>query len=337
MIDGISLRTSLSDLKPFRIPGRPSRYFSVPGILSIGPGGESPAAVFYTVNDQAPADLNLGPDGARLAGTGDFVADIPWNHLRQGSNVFCLTARWADGSIRTFEQSFVYHQSDLPEGSLAFNFRGRSLPGEAGALAVDGLWKCRMDGLSPEHPGYDRLVALGDVGMRDYTVLADLTLHGFAVDAPGYPEAMGPGVGILLRWTGHHPDGRSPMREWRPIGALAWYRYGRDAADTVRDYRLQLMGGRMKDDVRSEPIAEDVSGRKLPFGIPLTFKADVWSMGPGPARYRLKVWPTGTPEPSRWDLEGFGMQGEAETGSALIVLHYAEATIHGAEIIRRTE
>jgi len=265
------------------------------------------------------------------------VADIPWENLKQGTNSFCLLVSYGGRLIESFEQSFKYFNEIVTVETLNFCFRGKRLPGEIGALSVDGLWRRQVDGVSPLQPGYDRIIALGDMSLTDYTVTAEITIHGFTIEAPGYPTEMGPGVGILVRWTGHYPDGCSPSREWRPIGALGWYRYGRDEADTVRDYRLQLLGGRIKEDTRSEPIAEDVSGKKLPFGIPQTFKIDIKSSGTGPALYRFKVWQTGTEEPSGWDLEGFGLNGEAQNGAVLIVLHYAEATIHNVSIIRRSE
>jgi len=277
-------------------------------------------------------ELTLGPDQFRLAGRGDFVADIPWESVHQGINQLVFKLEYKGGESFSIQQSFNLELKPFAGTKHLFDFSTGALPGTVGALTLDGCWTNGPGGIKPAVPGYDRLIAFGDTGIRDCTVRAEMTIHGFAYDAPGYPEAMGPGAGFLLRWTGHHPDSRSPSTEWRPIGVLAWYRYGRDKADKVRDYRLQLLGGRMKADNTSEPLAEDCSGRKLELGVSHTYLIDSTTMAGQTTRYRLKVWKTGTPEPATWDLEGEGLSGEAATGSVLFVLHYAQATLHRLSI-----
>jgi hypothetical protein len=372
------------------IQGRPSAFFSVPGrasqdrispecrkerpaetdhaCASLAPaeGLASAEGLAWSLNGSPPRRLALGPDGARLVGAGDFVADIPWSELRPNANELVFLAIGGDEAgargrlIASY--SFRYDPLPFPELPALYDFESGSHPptlGAApldapplgsptrgdresqapakgalscGALPVDGEWLRDSGGISPTRMGYDRLLAFGDLSLRDYRLRAEITMRGFAEDSPGYPEAMGPGLGFLLRWTGHHPDGLSPFREWRPIGALGWYRYGRDKVDTVRDFRLQLLGGRMKADTLSEAIAEDRSGRKLQMGIRYAFLLEVDGRKEYPARYGLKVWEAGKPEPEGWDLAGAGLPGEAQSGSALFVLHYADAILHSVSL-----
>ncbi len=386
---------SLDGIDNIRIAGRPSAFFSVPGrvarcgVSTVGREENLATAerafaclapsegLAWSLNRSPPRRLALGPDGGRLAGTGDFVADIPWCELRPGANELSFLAIVGDaagvrpgpkaeapsastgefpcespgesaagysidvsGDISPPAQrgrplatySFIAGLEPFPELPAMYDFESSPRKPTLIALPVDGQWLRDSGGISLVRMGYDRLLAFGDLSLRDYRLRAEITPRGFAVDAPGYPDSMGPGVGFLLRWTGHHPDGLSPFREWRPIGALGWYRYGRDRVDTVRDFRLQLLGGRMKADTFSEAIAEDSSGRKLEMGIRYIFLLEVDGRTEYPARYGLKVWEAGKPEPEGWDLAGAGLPGEARSGSALLVLHYADAILHYASI-----
>ena len=332
MDDRLKLTTTLTGLEDCLVLGRPSRWFSIPGTVVAHVESDFPVGLVCSINGVSPMELALGPDSGRLVGKGDFVADIPWEMVHQGMNQLLFVMQLPDGSICSSIQDFNLVLEPYQSSSHCYDFTKGTLPGDIGALIVDGLWVKGNGGIKPVAPGYDRLVAFGDAGLRDFSVRAEMTIHGFSTDAPGYPEAMGPGAGFLLRWTGHHPDEYSPNREWRPIGVLAWYRYGRDLADTVRDYRLQLLGGRLKADHTSEPLAEDCSGRKLELGVSHTYFIEASTIAGQKTMYRLKVWKTGTPEPDSWDLEGTSLPGEATTGSVLFVLHYAHATLHRLSI-----
>ena len=88
----------------------------------------------------------------------------------------------------------------------------------------------------------------------------------------------------------------------------------------------------MKADTQSESIAEDRSGRKLDVGIRYVFLLEVDGRKEYPARYGFKVWMAGDPEPGDWDITAPGLPGEARSGSALLVLHYADAILHSVSI-----
>lgn len=230
---------------------------------------------------------------------------------------------------------------------------------------VDGQWHKTQAGYRNGDIGFDRLLAFGDTAMENYRVTTTITIHRFNTDHPAYPD-IGPGAGLLLRWQGHSAENTErPRRQWRPVGAICWYRYGRDQADTVRDYRLQILGGRLGHGIVSEPIAEDTSGRSLSLGKPYVFEAEVDGRRTNPAQYRFRVRPpqlihvtdaTGAAGATRlptagnagpvfvqdltrdcswdstlwdptWDLIGRGLPGEQPTGSVLVVAHHAEITV----------
>lgn len=273
--------------------GRVSRTFSVPVNLCIPSGDLSNVNVFSAIKDKCPARLTIGPHKVYI-----------------GTHSFWLMIWSSHGKTRYLEQDCTFTSLQLPRGAFRYSFHNFVHPLESGALPVDGFWECGNHGITPKRVGYDRLVAFRDLSIRDYTVTFRITIHAFAVDATGDPESMGPGVGILVRWRGHDPYGNSLFQEWRPIVALAWYRYGRDITDRTRDYRLQLIGERLKAENQNEPITEDVSGKKTPLGIPLIFRVKVCSNQSWPSIYYFAV---------------------------LLVLHYTDATIYEVNILRKEE
>ena len=72
-----------------------------------------------------------------------------------------------------------------------------------------------------------------------------------------------------------------------------------------------------------QDLAVDPSGMQLATGVSYTFKLDVTDNASGGSHFALKVWPTGTTEPSPWTVE---TDGELSRGSILLVLHEAEAS-----------
>jgi hypothetical protein len=77
-----------------------------------------------------------------------------------------------------------------------------SLIGAAGteirqvAHVVDGLWSLNTDSVEPTILGYDRLIAIGDIGWRDYEVTVPITVH--ALEPSGYQSPD-------VNWPQPHP------------------------------------------------------------------------------------------------------------------------------------
>ena len=83
---------------------------------------------------------------------------------------------------------------------------------------VDGQWAKDGDNIRTMSTGYDRIVALGDMGWDDFQVTVPVTIHAF-------PDPNAGGVGVVARWQGHFQiDDEQPGRGWWQIGAYGFYR-----------------------------------------------------------------------------------------------------------------
>lgn len=304
--------------------GRPSRWFNVLGNAQ-SPNGDS--ELHYALNGRPARPLILGTTVPRLIQPGDFNIELNPDDLNLGHNRLVMLNNGDVLKEVTIEYDPREHTSQP-----VYHYRMSATESlDDVAQIVDGQWALTPQGARCAVIGYDRLLAFGDWNWRDYEFSATLTPHAFASRDQA---CSGPGLGILMRWRGHHPDALLPHHEWRPIGALCWYRFGSDRGDKVRDYRLCIMGGRRKACLYNELIAEDASGRTLEMDRPYCFKSRVQSQADGPAHYAFKVWPNDEEEPEAWDLEGDGLTGEAERGSALVVLHHADATVGDCRLQR---
>jgi hypothetical protein len=191
--------------------------------------------------------------------------------------------------------------------------------GQINALAqvVDGHWILDGDSVRPTVFDYDRLLALGDMSWRDYTVTVPITVY--SVDPSGYfGPSNGPGVGILTRWNGHFDDGdgETPLTGWSRLGALAWYRWKQ--SEGVYTEGFQLVGNKNYL-LGSNP-------KPLAIGVTYNFKLNVVSSAtPGAAAdYKFKVWPAANPEPAAWDIEARGQKDEPSGGSVVLVAHHVD-------------
>jgi hypothetical protein len=179
------------------------------------------------------------------------------------------------------------------------------------AQVVDGLWALTADGVRTTTPGYDRLVAIGDVVWDDYEVEVPFTVHSIFGGNP-------PGVGILMRWNGHTDDpipNLQPKTGFYPLGAIGWYRWRTDALGP----RLQIYGngGRIVDD--GQPWT-------LKLGTRYMLKMRVETKAGLGGYYRLKVWEASQPEPANWDASGQEGLEDPQKGSFCLLAHRADVT-----------
>ena len=222
-----------------------------------------------------------------------MVLEIPERHVPE----LPLTVRW-------------------PEGGLSL---GR-------AQIVDGLWERQGRYITTREPGYDRLIAIGDVAWRDYEVTVPVVVHG--INPAAYETAsVHTGVGLVMRWKGHsrwNPDGRAtgqPRHGPVPYGAIAWWTTWPDE----RGANLNLF------DV--DLVPREITPRHLQTDVPYIFRARVVTVGGGRSRYSLKVWPEGTPEPERWHLSTVAPVNALETGSLLLAAHETTASFGPVTIV----
>lgn len=303
--------------------GRASRWFNLIG--SIEQGYEQ-AEWFCLVNGKEKISFVPCANLPRLVSKGDFNIEIDPDLFHPGINT--LTLYYENQKVCDVS---VDHVSVDAADEYSCDFTKLNRVNDA-AQVVDGRWLCSTAGARCSPSGYDRIIATGGRDWKYYECRARFMIHSFSDVSE---TKSGPGVGWLLRWRGHHPDGQRPYHEWRPAGAVCWYRYGSDRVDAVRDYRLAIMAGRKGPSVYSELLAEDTSGYQLKPEVLYEIKACVL---PGKAldvaTYKLKAWPTGNPEPENWAIEGVGLPGEAECGSALFIAHHADVTIQTCTINR---
>jgi hypothetical protein len=296
--------------------GTPQRWANLLGTVS---NPESLSSLRYTLNGSPPAALSVGPDSLRLRGEGDFNAEIPITALREGENEVLLAAVDVRGRRATCAVTVDYvagQRWPLPYAVDWVNID--SIPDAV--QIVDGRWRLTPAGIRPEHAAYDRLVTLGDVSWQDYRLRVTATIHGFVNQPPPY-EGLAGGLGLLFRWTGHPADGNQPSREWRPNGAIAWYR-ARWEDQPARTRCLNISDAVVKDEALAETGALE-----LDLDRPYVYEFSVRSQPGRTSRYAYRVWPEDKPHRLLCDLAANGREGEAPRGSILLIALYCDVTI----------
>jgi uncharacterized repeat protein (TIGR02543 family) len=294
--------------------GLPQRWVNILGNVS---DPDAIASLTYSLNGGPELPLSIGPDGYRLAAAGDFNVEIDHSNLFSGTNIVLITATDILDNTTIAQVNVEYTSGNTWPQVYSIDWSSvENIPDVA--QVVDGLWTVEGDHIRPvgaNENTYDRLVAIGDVSWLDYEVTVPITIHQFF--------GSDPGVGILVRWNGHGEDGYQPHRD-PPFGGLGWFRY--PYASTGR---LSIMGNGLSD------IARDYSGRQLDVEVPYIFKMRVETELDGDSLYSFKVWEASDPEPSTWDLTGYGndIDPDEAHGSMLLVAHRTDASFGDVTIV----
>lgn len=290
----------------------PQTWVNILGNISPATGITS---LSYTLNGGPSRSLAWGPDGERLYGAGDFNAQIAYNDLNAGNNAVLITAANSSGSSQQMV-TVIKSESGAIWTPGAYVFDWGTAGGVVTNLAqpVDGPWKIIPGGVGPSVVGYDRLLAIGDLSWRDYTITVPVTVKSMG------PAGKAPGVGMIVRWNGHEPSvsgEEPPYTGWHNIGALAWYRI-RPTPPT----QLELVGARNWDYGKVN--------FNLDLNVTYMFKVEVKS---SPAAYRFKVWRSGESEPP-WMIEKTsGINStEPKSGSLLLLAHYVDAVFGNVQV-----
>jgi uncharacterized repeat protein (TIGR02543 family) len=302
--------------------GDPLKWVNIQG--NVTPA--SPASLNYTLNGRSPVNLRVGPDTRRLLKPGDFNIEIDYTELNPGANQVVIMAKDSQGETTEATVSLNYQggsvswavpQSKVYDWSTATRIDDL-------ARVVDGKWIIESGSLRPVELGYDRLIGIGDMSWRDYTVTVPITI--LSVDESGYKSpSNGPGVGVILRWLGHFDSGKdSPVEGWQRLGTLAWYRWERKLVNQTFEYKEGLQAIKYGG-LPSDTLAQE---KQLEPDTTYIFKLSVQSAAnPNqPAIYRFKVWDASLPnEPAAWDMEYEGKAGEPASGGVLLVAHHVDA------------
>ncbi|MDT8896960.1 hypothetical protein QYE77_01690 [Thermanaerothrix sp. 4228-RoL] len=331
--EGPNIDVWYGDVQYFGDPGLPGRQIYILGNVSDSDGVKSLA---FSLNNGAFELLQLGPfpvspHGPRLLyGAGDFAVELFDGELREGINTLVLRA--IDNSENTTERTVLINYTHNKKWPLPTTTTWGVDSGtwQKQAQVLTGKWDFAAGSVRTNQVGYDRMIAIGDMGWRDYEVRVDVTINDVD-DAQGFNEpSNGPGVGLLLRWTGHtdepysdvgshcYPEGGlvAPKCGYLPYGAIGWLRW--QDPDDLSDVNLQLL--------INNPLIPNETPFSLGSTITFTYKMRVETLNDGRPKYSLKVWRAENPEPSSWSLVGEGKVGDPISGSVVLLAHHVDAT-----------
>jgi len=305
----------------FGSPGLPQRQMNILG------NAANTSVLSYRLNNGSTRILSMGADTRRLERNGDFVIDLLDSELNDGSNAVVIIA---DGS-RQVERTVIFTYERSQSWPETYNLNWNNGAGLTSmAQIVDGKWRLTTSGIRTQEIGYDRLIAIGDIGWRDYEVVVPITIH--AKDNNGFYEpSFGPAVGILMRWSGHTDRPvvcTQPKCGWEPFGAIAWYRW----LDP-----LQPNTGELYLFMNSTASDYEDTGKQLSFGVTYLFKVQVETQPDGRSVYRMRVWPQGSIEPGIWDVSAtdqanYATADDPTSGSLLLLAHHVDATFGNVSV-----
>lgn len=284
--------------------GTPQQWINILGNVT------GATTLTYSLNGGLQRSLSIGSDGTRLYGAGDFNIELDYSTLKVLPETNTVTIVAANGAATDVEVVTVSYQPGIIP-SLPSTTDWSVLPSvQAGAQAVDGQWSINGGKVGPTVPGYDRLLAIGDMSWKDYEVTVPITVHSLNTN----DLSNSAGVGLIARWRGHFQVGsEQPAAGWRKLGTLTWFRWNQAQEGA---WEMRGNGGSYLVQSTQKP---------LEFGKTYIFKLSVQSstLQGEPSTYRFKVWESGQPEPMQWFMKSVGSLNEPDTGSLLLVAHQA--------------
>ncbi|MEO0480980.1 MAG: hypothetical protein AAF196_16035 [Planctomycetota bacterium] len=307
------------DVQEFFGNGVPQPWVNILGNVS---GGGGVTSVSYKLNSNGAVQLNLGPDLRRLLSPGDFNIDIRTDALLEGSNTLVIEAVGESGLITT--RTVTIQNLDKGSRPPAFaSVKFANAPSLTDLVQpIDGQFEITPLGLHTVDVGYDRFVALGDIGWRDYEMTARLRLHGF--DFPSSQTQQSgffAAFGLMPRWPGHTENGQQPHWQPFPLGSIGWYRFN---SETQGRFEIYGNDGFILDtDASFAPTLE----------TDFYFKMRVETVGTSDVIH-FKAWPAGTQEPVEWLLRGVQDGAtDSEMGSAALLAHHCDVTFQTLDVV----
>ncbi len=252
-----------------------------------------------------------------------FNIELDQASLKEGENHLVIEALNSAGMKTVRELTFRFYRNPVP---LPYTIDWSKVRNAQEVVQiVDGKWSWDSNGIHPIEPGYDRVVAVGDMSWTDYEVTIPLIVH--SIDKTGYStkESGGAGFGINLRWLGHTDDPyqcdwpAQPHCGWKPTGASNWYSFRKN-----KIYTMKIEAG--------PPEGSSYAPfQMIEFGHRYTFKTRVESLPDGNL-YQFKVWESMIEEePVEWAVERLTevtdeVQGNLRHGAFLLVAHHVDVT-----------
>lgn len=293
--------------------GDPQKWVNIVGNVA------GAVSLTYSLNGSPAKTLAIGPNNSRLGSSGDFNIELNYIDLNAGNNTVTITA--TDSLSVTTQAIVTVNYQARPgawtPGTYTIDWSTASKVTDV-AQVVDGNWVINAGKAKTAAAGFDRLIAIGDMSWRDYTVTVPVTVHSM-------DQNKSPGVGFIVRWWGHFDNGAGlqPLVGWKRLGAMAWYRYEKATATEG----LQLLG--------DGGATLGTKGFSLTLGTTYMYKVSVTSNADPkkPATYRFKVWPQAQTEPAAWDFELPGVVGEPPSGSVVLLAHHADVSFGNATVM----
>ncbi len=300
--------------------GRPQRWANVLGRVSDADRVER---FTYALNDGEALQLSLGPDGHRLANSGDFNVEIDLDDLQAGENLLRLDAHHADG--RHESRDVILSVEKGRSCTLPYRIDWSEVEHiQDVAQVTDGLWRLTDSGVRVVEPYYDRVIALGDQTWADYEIRTTVTFHGMRIPdrSAGDGGANVIHAALAVRWPGHDEDGRQPRVKWYPLGATAEFR----VTPSWEGCSWRILGG-------GGIFTNSEKSRTIQWETPYQMSHRVTALPDGGAAYQVKLWGIDEAEPSAWDLELQKAPDGVRAGEALLIAHYTEVTFGDVEVL----
>jgi len=315
--DGPVIDVWYNTYQTFGLLGSPQDWVNILGNVRSLNGIQS---LTYSLNGLADQFLTVGPNDTRLASAGDFNVDIATSDLTEGLNTVVVTSTDTLGDTNSESITLDYQTGNVWPGMYTIDWADTTAISDV-AQVVDGLWQLDGDSIRAVEPGYDRLLAIGDVAWTDYEVTVPVTVYGLAADGYDYPS-NGPGIGLGMRWPGHTVvDDTQPSIGWHTLGAIGWYRWHHSAGE-----RLMLSGAAGVNNSATTSF-------QLQLGVTYMFKMRVETIPDQGGRYWLKVWEMGEAEPTLWDLTLQESFADPQFGSLLLIAHEVDARFGNVTIV----
>jgi len=277
----------------------------------------------YSLNEGELKSLTIGPDTRRLENAGDFAIelfDIELKALPETNSVKIVATGAGDPAPTATVTVTVNYRRYIRQG-LPYSITNWGTNWGTNSQVVDGKWHTANTKLYTTEPGYDRMVAIGSMEWQDYEVTAEIKPIGIDRDCVDYNcgvPSYTPGIGLLLRWTGHTDlpkaiEGRQPKSGWLPLGAIGWYRWNAAGGGAIGIYH-------------DESTSVSAGNSTLSFNTTYIFKFRVETLEDGSPFYSLKVWEKTLPvEPPSWDVTWKGAPDDPRSGSVVLFSHHVNA------------
>jgi len=311
------------DVQSFGDPGVAQRWVNILGNVET----RNLDSLTFSLNDGPEQTLATGRNNTRLARQGDFNVELDFARLDPSAadDVVTIRAAYSDG--REFERAVTIDYEGGKTWPANYSIDWAQVSDLQDVVqVVDGKWSFDENGVRPEIPGYDRILAIGDRAWDSYQVELSIQMNSLDSVVSGRRAA----IWLGMQWNGHtddpergDPDG--PHDGWVPGATFMFDRddavlrpsefFFRDVdGDGVKDNRAISADSPIEDGRRYNFLVRnerDPDDRDLDDGLDRTFS--------------LKVWEVGTPEPADWLLQKT-MINQEPFGSFVLNAHHLDVT-----------